>query len=360
MVKRILLSLALIGVLSAQAQKKEALPGAKSVRVETATCLTDLSIVPHLEENLRDAKLSIRARVQNGVGAFIRFRLEDARGLRVYESPTGGKMNTDNQQLDIQLKNVRLWTSEVPYLYTLYVKLSDRNGKELESTSKKILFRRVDFKDGRLVVNGTPILAKGINLAEIDGRGDGHRSTERMMQDIRLMKRLNVNAVCLGPDAADPRWGDLCDRYGIYVLNDADFGHRSLVNSTNAPTPQAKALQYGYQSIWTSELNADAGTVKVRNDNFFIDLYDVALEAVVMVDGQKVGTTVFADLDIQPGCEKTVTVPRLDRYVRKARTEYPDKEIVVDLNFYQTWDELDILDPDEPIAREHYVVAPAG
>lgn len=358
MVKRLLLIVALLSVLPARAQKKAVRPNAHVNRVETPTCLADISIVPDLEDNYRDAKLSIRARVQNGVGSFIRFRLEDADGVRTYESPTSGKMNTNNQQVDIRLKNVKLWTSETPYLYTLYVTLSDKNGKELEVNSRKIAFRKIDFKDNRLMVNGKPVLVKGVNLHEIDPAADSIISPERMMQNIRLMKRLNANAVCGFVCSGDSCWRDLCDRYGIYVVADANFGNRSLVAPDHTLSPNAHALQYAYQSIWTSGLDAHAGTVKVKNDNYFIDLYDVALEAIVEVEGEKVGTTVFADLDIQPQDEKTVTIPRLSQYVKKALSEYPDKEIVVNLNFYQTWDALDILDLDEPIARDRYVVKP--
>ena len=343
MVKRLLLAVALFCALSVPL---------------LAQHVTELSVVPCLENNYKDAKVSIRARVQNGVGAFIRFRLEDADGLRAYESPTRGRMNTNNQQLDIQLKNVKCWTAETPHRYTLYVTLSDKNGKELDVKSKKIAFRKIEFKENRLLVNGRPVLAKGVNLKEIDPDDCRTMSPERMMQDIRLMKRLNVNTVSSASLANDSCWKDLCDRYGLYVVEDANFGSRTLVNSNHTLTPGADALRYAYQSIWTSELDADTGTVKVKNDNYFIDLYDVALEAIVEAEGEKVGTTVFADLDIRPQSEQTVTIPRLSKYVQKALAEYPDKKIVVSLNFYQTWDAMDILDLDEPIAREQYVVKP--
>lgn len=358
MVKRLLLAVAMLSVLSVRAQKKAVPLVSRMNQKKTATLLTDLTVVPYLENNYKDAKLSIRAHVQNGVGAFIRFRLEEANGLRTYESPTRGRMNTNNQQLDIQLKNVKRWTSETPYLYTLLVTLSDKNGKDLDIIQRKVAFREIEYKDKRLSVNGSPVLLKGVNLHEIDPAADSLVSMERMVQDIRLMKRLNVNAVGASDRSNDRRWRDLCDRYGIYWVPDADFGNRHLVNPDHTLTPLADALQYANQSIWTSELDADAGTVKVKNDNYFIDLYDVALEAIVEAEGEKVGTTVFADLDIQPQSAKTVTIPRLSDYVKKALTAYPDKEIVVNLNFYQTWDDLDILDLDEPIARERYVVKP--
>ncbi len=187
------------------------------------THLTDINITPDLENNYQDGKLTIKANVQNAVGARIHYRLEDADGAKAYESPTEGKMNTANQLLNIQLKNVKTWTAETPYLYTLYVTLSDKKGNELETIAQKVGFRKVEIKNGQMLVNGQPILIKGVNRHEIDPDGGYVVSMERMLSDIQVMKKLNMNAVrtCHYPD--DPRWYDLCDQFGLYVVAEANF-----------------------------------------------------------------------------------------------------------------------------------------
>ena len=118
------------------------------------------------------------------------------------------------------------WNAETPYLYTLQVSLSSalKNGnmKSASITPVKVGFRKVEIKNKQFLVNGQPVLIKGANRHEIDPDGGYVVSMERMIQDIKIMKRLNINAVrtCHYPD--DPRWYDLCDEYGIYLVAEAN------------------------------------------------------------------------------------------------------------------------------------------
>lgn len=95
--------------------------------------------------------------------------------------------------------------------------------KLIESIAQNVGFRKVEIKDAQLLVNGQPVLIKGVNRHEMDPDGAYVVSTERMLQDIQLMKQHNINAVrtCHYPD--DPRWYDLCDQYGIYVMAEANI-----------------------------------------------------------------------------------------------------------------------------------------
>ena len=121
------------------------------------------------------------------------------------------------------LENVRAWTAETPYLYSLIVTLSDAKGKVLETVRQRVGFRHIEIKGGQLLVNGKPILIKGADRHELDPDGGYIVSVERMIQDIKIMKQLNINAVrtCHYPD--DPRWYDLCDEYGIYLTAEANL-----------------------------------------------------------------------------------------------------------------------------------------
>lgn len=122
----------------------------------------------------------------------------------------------------IQVAGVNAWTAETPYLYKVYVTLRGKQGVS-EVIPLRVGFRNVEIKDGLLKVNGQPILIKGVNRHELDPDGGYVVSMERMVQDIKTMKQLNINAVrtCHYPD--DPRWYDLCDEYGLYVTAEANL-----------------------------------------------------------------------------------------------------------------------------------------
>ena len=153
---------------------------------------------------------------------------KDGRGeLQVnVKAPKGTVVNktlTDNEGKAADLASVKPWTAETPYLYNLFVTLSSKSGELLEVVPLRVGFRHIEINGGQLLVNGRPILIKGVNRHELDPDGGYVMSLERMEQDIRLMKQLNINAVrtCHYPD--DPRWYDLCDEYGLYVTAEANI-----------------------------------------------------------------------------------------------------------------------------------------
>jgi beta-galactosidase len=134
--------------------------------------------------------------------------------------------------LEAKVKNPAKWTAETPILYTLVLTLNGESGKVIEADSCQIGFRKVEIRNGRFLINGQQIRFRGVNRHEIDPDTGHALSTERMVQDITLMKQANINAVrtCHYPD--DPRWYDLCDRYGLYVLDEANIcthGTRGLL-----------------------------------------------------------------------------------------------------------------------------------
>ena len=123
---------------------------------------------------------------------------------------------------EIYLNNVKPWSAETPNLYTVLVTLK-QGDKVLEVIKQRVGFRHIEIKGGQLLVNGQPILIKGADRHELDPDGGYVVSVQRMIQDIKIMKYLNINAVrtCHYPD--DPRWYDLCDEYGIYVTAESNI-----------------------------------------------------------------------------------------------------------------------------------------
>jgi beta-galactosidase len=125
--------------------------------------------------------------------------------------------------LETKVINPAKWTAETPNLYTLVLTLNDENGNVIEANSCRIGFRKIEIRDGQFLVNGQPVRLRGVNRHEIDPDTGYTMTDERMVQDITLMKQANINAVrtCHYPD--DPRWYELCDRYGLYVLDEANI-----------------------------------------------------------------------------------------------------------------------------------------
>ena len=133
------------------------------------------------------------------------------------------KISATTERLTLDAGAVRSWSSETPTLYDVTVALTDAAGRTLEVIPFRVGFRNVEIRNGQLLVNGQPILIKGVNRHEMDPDNGYYVTEERMLQDIRLMKQANVNAVrtCHYPDAG--RWYELCDEYGLYVVAEANL-----------------------------------------------------------------------------------------------------------------------------------------
>ena len=161
-------------------------------------------------QDYADGKGLLNVDVKVAGKAQLEARLFDADGKQVTEGLTA------------TVENVKPWTAETPYLYILELQLK-QGEKVLEVVRKKVGFRHIEIKGGQLLVNGQPILIKGADRHELDPDGGYVVSVERMIQDIRIMKQLNINAVrtCHYPD--DPRWYDLCDEYGIYLTAESNL-----------------------------------------------------------------------------------------------------------------------------------------
>ena len=204
--------------------------------------LSDLRITASLDGSYDKGILDVTGKMP--VQKYIIYELLDAEGNKMVSFPTGcGWANFDGLE-------VKHWTAETPYLYTLVAKVYAKEGSELiskklansgdskaiveriqselakhepvEVITQKVGFRKIEIKNAQLLVNGQPILIKGADRHELDPDGGYVVSRERMNQDIQIMKRLNINAVrtCHYPD--DPIWYDLCDQYGIYMTAEAN------------------------------------------------------------------------------------------------------------------------------------------
>jgi beta-galactosidase len=177
-----------------------------------------------LDDQYRNAVLQVNADIVRYDDGKVPYKMElelfdngksIAKGAIGSEAPSSPK-------IQITVKEPRLWSAEKPNLYSLTLTLKDNSGDTIEVVSGRIGFREVEIKNSRLYVNGRSILLKGVNRHEHDPDFGHYISYESMLTDILLMKRWNVNTVrtCHYPD--DPVWYDLCDEYGIYVVDEAN------------------------------------------------------------------------------------------------------------------------------------------
>ncbi len=180
------------------------------------TYIKDIQVTPDLINNYTDGKLDVSLDIIGG--ASVDLVLTDKKGEVVTKKSISG---SGNKTASIEVADVNKWSAELPYLYTLTATLK-KGSVVKEVIPLKVGFRKVEMKNAQLLVNGQPILIKGVNRHELDPDGGYVVSKERMIEDIQLMKKFNVNAVrtCHYPD--DELWYSLCDEYGIYMVAEAN------------------------------------------------------------------------------------------------------------------------------------------
>lgn len=183
--------------------------------------IADLFITPDLVNNYQDGTLEVKLNAVGAKGETVMFSLKDKEGKEV-AAQTAKVGGNGEVKINFDIKNPLKWTAETPNLYTLYTTLMD--GKQVaEVVPQRVGFRKVEIKNAQVLVNGQPVLFKGANRHELDPVTGYVVSMDRMLEDIRVMKELNINAVrtCHYPN--DPRWYELCDIYGIYMVAEANI-----------------------------------------------------------------------------------------------------------------------------------------
>lgn len=173
----------------------------------------DIRLNAALENNYQDGVLNYKVSLKGGK-TDVAITLCDKDGKQIAQA-TG-------VQGVIKVPKVNAWTAETPYLYKAYITLKNKQGAA-EVIPQKVGFRNVEIKNAQLLVNGQPVLVKGADRHEMDPDGGYVVSIERMIQDIKIMKQLNINAVRTSHYPFDPRWYDLCDEYGLYITAEANL-----------------------------------------------------------------------------------------------------------------------------------------
>ena len=241
--------------------------------------ILDIRVTPDLENNYKDGSLSVD--INLATNRPVDLVLTDAKGNKVAETKTSKSGKTE-----MKVPGVNAWSAETPYLYTLTATTAAG-----EKVPVKVGFRKVEMRDGNMLVNGQPVLIKGADRHELDPDGGYVVSAERMLEDISIMKAHNINAVrtCHYPD--DPLWYDLCDKYGIYVTAEANLESHGMGygESTLAKVPAWKKAHlernernvqrnFNHPSIIVWSLGNEAG-----DGENFVAAYDL----VKSIDGSR-------------------------------------------------------------------------
>jgi beta-galactosidase len=193
--------------------------------------IRDFQVHTDLDEDYRDSELGVDVWVRNLDDEARPFTIEaqlfDAEGNLVVEDLTtsasadgGGEVKV---RLDRQVENPPKWSAEEPNLFRLVVTLTDAEGSIIQAVSTNVGFREVEITNGQLLVNGVAVLIKGTNRHEHDPDTAHVMSTEGMIRDILLMKQHNINAVRTSHYPDVPGWYDLTDRYGLYIIDEANI-----------------------------------------------------------------------------------------------------------------------------------------
>ena len=217
----------------------------------------DYEVHAGLDETYKNGTFGIDLTLENKTGKPLKKErvevivYDDENELLRLDKDLDGVEGKFSLKADRVLSNIKPWSAEHPNLYRLEIKVLDKKGKEIERLGNRIGFRTSEIKDGKFLVNGQYVLIKGVNRHEHDPYTGHVVSRESMERDIALMKQLNINTVrtCHYPD--DAYWYELCDRYGLYVWDEANceshaqgYGEKSL-----AKDPQFKEM------VWSRNRN---------------------------------------------------------------------------------------------------------
>jgi len=192
--------------------------------------IRDFQVKTDLDASYRDARLSLAVTVENAGGSDAPVKVEadlmDASGKSVAQATIDLKASAGGESqamVEVGITAPLLWSAETPNLYKLLISLRNAEGQVVEVIPVNVGFRKVEIKGGNLLVNGRRVLIKGVNRHEHDPDLGQVVTRERMIQDIKVMKQNNINTVrtCHYPNV--PAWYDLCDQFGIYLIDEANI-----------------------------------------------------------------------------------------------------------------------------------------
>ncbi|HZL43620.1 MAG TPA: glycoside hydrolase family 2 TIM barrel-domain containing protein, partial [Verrucomicrobiae bacterium] len=202
--------------------------------------IRDLECQPDLDADYRDATIQGHAHLVNysrePVDVVVHVELLDPDGVTVLSQSVQKHLGPE-EEISVDgmapVANPLKWTAETPNLYKLLTSVLDESGNAVEVLPMNIGFRKVEIRDGNFLVNGKRIFIKGVNRHEFDPDLGQAITSEGMERDIRLMKQFNINAMRCSHYPNQPAWYDLCDRYGLYLIDEANIESHGMGYGSN-------------------------------------------------------------------------------------------------------------------------------
>ncbi|MCJ2181276.1 DUF4981 domain-containing protein [Novosphingobium sp. 1949] len=215
------------------------------------TRVEDIFVHAGLDSAYRDGQLATDLAISAGSAVTARMTLLDEGTPLVHrEQALAAAAAPRRITLSAQVPGVRAWSAEAPHLYTLLVELLDRQGQVIEASARAIGFRTVEIRNGLVSVNGKPVTIRGVNRHEHDPQTFHVISHQSMERDIRLMKRNNINAIRTSHYPNDPYLYTLADRYGLYVMDEANIESHAYMDYANRHPEQRARYQLGFDPAW--------------------------------------------------------------------------------------------------------------
>lgn len=235
--------------------------------------IADFKVLTELDDSFEHAELRIQAKVTNydglGMGTYrVEAILYDSEHKPLWHAPLSATVDLSGLKQDVELsvkvESPALWSAEKPNLYTLVLSLKDERGALLETESCKVGFRKFEIHEGLMKINGERIVFKGVNRHEFDTDRGRSVDNDSMLADILSMKRFNINAVRTSHYPNNARWYELCDEYGLYVIDETNLethGSWSYAQEEEGDTVP------GSKPEWTEAVLDRANSMMQRDKN---------------------------------------------------------------------------------------------
>ena len=221
------------------------------------TTLKDYRVIADLENNYTDGKLNLNLKIntsdKKATGYQIQVKLLDA-NTEIYAETKKIDLTEGNNTINFEKKipYIKTWSAEKPYLYTLLFVVKNKKGRVTEAISSKIGFRKVEIKNNQFLVNGQPVLIKGVNLHDHDEETGHVISKELTLKDMEVMKRSNINAIRCSHYPKNPFFYRMADKYGFYIVDEANIEIHGMgtTNQGLDKNEEAKKIHPGYRPEW--------------------------------------------------------------------------------------------------------------
>lgn len=329
----------------------------------------DLTIKSRLDKNHRNGILEMEVQVENRMDsvkerfwgvlkeplyskARVRAQLFNEDGKNILDF-NGDELKQVRGRSDIsfsfkgEIENVEAWSHETPHLYRLDIALMNESGQVLEAVSRRIGFRTAETENGRLLVNGTPVLLKAFKP---DTRQLLSADKEEMQEEIRRIKQGNYNIVYSVPDFNHPYWYELCDRYGIYIAGEEGRGNKNNPSVIPGLSEEYQVVKQGQQNVGLQLLDFLKSTIRVSNKYAFRDLSNHYLQWEVLVNGKTREEGRIDELEAGPGEEARFTLGYKTRF-------YPGNDYFLNLKI-KTKTEEPMIPKDFTIVSRQFRLSP--